>query len=60
MKPENDLDGSYINDALKCSSLDISTVSKNDTNEPHAGHKGSNEYIRKYLFAIYTLNNIVC
>ena len=37
-------DGSYINDALKCSTLDIS--SKDDTN---GQLKGSNEYICKLI-----------
>lgn len=42
MKTEISSDGAYINDALKCSSLNIS---KED--EPHGGLKGSNEYICK-------------
>lgn len=42
MKKDN---GGYINDALKCSSIDIT----NSNDEPHGGLKGSNEYIRKYL-----------
>lgn len=37
----------YINDALHCSSIDI-TVPNEEL--PHGGLKGSNEYIRKYFF----------
>lgn len=37
-------DGAYINEALKCSSLNISNPKED---EPHGGLKGSNEYICK-------------
>lgn len=47
MKAETDLNGSYINDALQCSTLDIS-VGKEDLEQPAGASKGSNEYIRKY------------
>lgn len=49
MKSDVDLSGSYINDALKCSSLDISGGKEADAAEPAGASKGSNEYIRKYL-----------
>lgn len=46
MKTEVSTDGAYINDALKCSSLNISNPKED---EPHGGLKGSNEYICKIL-----------
>lgn len=44
MKTEISSDGAYINEALKCSSLNISNPKED---EPHGGLKGSNEYICK-------------
>lgn len=43
-KEIHDMDHSYINDALHCSSIDI-TVPQNEL--PHGGLKGSNEFICK-------------
>ncbi|KAG4075951.1 hypothetical protein HA402_003777 [Bradysia odoriphaga] len=42
MKTDTASDGAYINEALKCSSLNISNPKED---EPHGGLKGSNEYI---------------
>lgn len=56
----NDLNGSYINDALKCSTLDISGVNKDDA-EPVGASKGSNEYIREYDFdALVLSSTFIC
>lgn len=45
MKKEiHDLDPHYINEAMNCSSIDISTSNC----EPHSGRQGSNEYICKF------------
>ncbi len=49
MKTETSTDGAYINEALKCSSLNISNPKED---EPHGGLKGSNEYICKYEFIL--------
>lgn len=44
MKSHLSLDGSYTNDGLNCSTLDI------PNSEPHGGLKGSNEFICKFFF----------
>lgn len=52
MKTEISTDGAYINEALKCSSLNISNPKED---EPHGGLKGSNEYICMLL----CVNNVI-